>query len=290
MPGGSGVRSAGVAAIEQIISTNKFPTVVGGTSVAIWEEGGGYIFRYRACDQIVAQAAIDYACRDLGYKNVGILYNNDDYGNGAKKVMEEYVAASYPDVKIGAAEGHNTGDKDMTAGLLACKNAGCDVIIGWTHAPECAVMTRQYRELGLDSIFFLGGPGWGMPGFHALIEDDIVNGLSTITDFAADNAEPQTQDFLKAYKEKYGKDADSFAAYYYDGVSIVLEALKLAKTMDREGLMAAFPEVAFDGISGKIYLDSEHNMDFVHRVCTAVIKAENGVKTLTDVKFVTFYE
>ncbi|MPN09040.1 hypothetical protein SDC9_156328 [bioreactor metagenome] len=151
-------------------------------------------------------------------------------------------------------------------------------------------MTRQYRELGMDSIFFLGGPGWGQPGFHALVEDSVVNGVSTITDFAATNDEAATQNFSKEYMAKYGKGIDAYAAYYFDGVSIVLEALKVAKTLDREGLKAAFKDVAFDGISGKIYLDKEHNMDFVHRVCTAVIKAENGVKTLTDVKFVTFYD
>ncbi|MPN14046.1 hypothetical protein SDC9_161372 [bioreactor metagenome] len=204
--------------------------------------------------------------------------------------METYVAEKYPDVKFEVKEGHNTGDKDMTAALLAVKNAGCDAMIGWTHAPECAVMTRQYRELGMDSIFFLGGPGWGMPGYHALIDDNLVDGIWTITDFAKDNAEEETQKFLKAYKEKYGVEADSFAAYYYDGARIALEALKLAKTMNREGFVAAMPGVKFESVSGKIYLDTEHNMDFVHRVCTAEIKAANNVKTLTNVNFVTFYD
>ena len=98
------------------------------------------------------------------------------------------------------------------------------------------------------------------------------------------------RDFTAAYKAKYGKDIDAYAAYYFDGVTIILEALKVAKTLDREGLRAAFKDVAFDGISGKIYLDKVHNMDFIHRVCTGVIKAENNVKTLTEIQFVTFYE
>ena len=187
------IRSAGVAAIEKIIAQNKFPTLVGGTSVKIYDQGGGYIFRYRASDEIVSQAAIDFVCRDKGFKNIGLLYNNDDYGNGAKSVMSAYIAQKYPDVKFEVLQGHNTGDKDMTAALLAVKNGGCDAFIAWTHAPEAAVMTRQYRELGMDSIFFLGGPGWGQPGFHALVEDSVVNGVSTITDFAANNDEKATQ-------------------------------------------------------------------------------------------------
>jgi branched-chain amino acid transport system substrate-binding protein len=262
-----------------------------GTSITIYELGGGYISRIRCCEKLVGGAAAEYLAGTVKSKKIGILYNNDDYGNGARQVIVDYLKEHYPDCEVAVEVGHNTGDKDMTGGLLAIKDAGCDAMVAWTHSPEGAIIQRQFSELGMkDSVYFLGGPVWGMPGFHELVEDSIVDGMTCVTDFAKNNDEPETQEFLKAYKEKYGVDADSFAAYYYDAANIAMEAMALCgENFTREAFIAAVPKVQFNGVSGKIYCGKE-GMDFIHRVVIGTISAKNNVKDIVNVQFVEFYD
>jgi branched-chain amino acid transport system substrate-binding protein len=282
------IRSASVQAVSDIIQKNKFPALVGGTSISIYDLDNEYIYRCRACDLIVGQAAAEYLASVVKATNVGILYNNDDYGNGARQVIVDYLTEKYPDITIAVEEGHNTNDKDMTAGLIKIKDAGCDAFIVWTHSPEAAVIQREYRELGMDDIFLLGGPVWGMQGFYELVDDSIVDGVSGVTDFALSD-EAASKEFADAYYKAYGEIAQATAAYYYDAANIIIEALKLAPELTREGMREGLKLVNIVGVSGKLYLDQENGMDLIHRVVIGKVKAQNNVKELVDVEFVEFY-
>jgi branched-chain amino acid transport system substrate-binding protein len=285
------IRSAGCKAMADVVAQNKIVSLIGGTSPSLVGAADGWMFRYRTSDTDMGTVAAKYLADVMGVTKLGILYNNDDYGNGARGVIVDYLENN-TEVEVAVQEGHNTGDKDMTAGLLAVKDAGCDGMILWTHSPEGAVIIRQYNELGLADagVKFLGGPIWGMGGFYQLVEDNLVNGTKGVMEFTVGNEEAASKAFVEAYKAKYNEDPLANAAYWYDGLTIAFKALELCgEDFSRENVKAQMSKVDFQGITGHIYL-GENGFDFVHQVLIGEISAKDNVKSVINVELMSAAE
>lgn len=270
-------RSASVLAVEAIAKEGGLPMITGGSSKTFYELGNEYLFRIRGCDTLVASNAAKFCVENVG-KKIGLIYNNDDYGNGAKQVIEEYIAGT--DAELVAEEAHTTGDKDMTGQLLACKEAGADVIIGWTHDDEAAVITRQYKELGLDeTIAFVGCSSWANTAFYKLLNKGLSDGIYATVDFTVTNPDPTAIEFTAKFKEKYNEEPENMAGCYYDAALLAVDALKRAADsgeVTRESVREALANTTepISGNQGQLYI-SENGMDFIHQV--VIIKNENDV-------------
>ncbi len=67
-------------------------------------------------------------------------------------------------------------------------------------------------------------------------------------------------EFVKAYKEKYNKEPDAFAALGYDSVQILVQAIKDAGAADPVKIKDALAKIKdFQGITGKMSIDAQHN-------------------------------
>ena len=261
-------RSASLLAVEQICERYGLPTLSGGTSTSFYELDNPYIFRIRPSDSLVPVVATRFCIEELGFTKIGLIYNNDDYGNGAKEVIEEYVSG-LENVELVALQGHNTGDKDMYAQLLACKDAGAEVIIGWTHVAEAAIIARQYKELGLEeSIQFLGCSSWCNTAFYDLVDESIPDGTYATVDYTTVNPNPFPAEFTAKFIERYGVEPENMAGCYYDAALILLDSLQRAADageVTRESVrdaLATQPEI--DGNQGTLYADG---IDMVHATC-----------------------
>ena len=266
-------RSASVLAIDDLIKELKIPTLVGGTSPAIYDMDNPWIVRFRASDSLVATAAISYMVDTLGLKKIGICYNNDDYGNGARKVAVAWLEAK--GMKFEVEEGHNTGDKDMTGGLLKIKDAGCDGMMAWTHAPEMSILIRQFKELGLgETCTVVGSPTLANQAFYDAVTDEIADGTYSVADFHYTNPDAGVQAFVAKYETVYGYKPDSWGCWY-DGANIVINALKTCKEFTRESFMEALKATDMQGLIGHIYID-DTGIDLVH----AAVMGKNEGKSL----------
>ena len=271
-------RSTNIAATQDIIKRYKIPTLSGGTSVSYYtykEEGNDYIFRTRPSDSAVPILTIKFAHETLGCTKYAILYDNDDYGNGARGVMEEFFAsdeAKTMGIEAVAMQGFNTGDKDMYAQLLAAQEAGADVIIGWCHDAEAAIITRGFKELGLDeSMKLVGCSSWANTAFYDLLDASLPVGTYATIDYIAVNPEPFAAEFCKKFVDKYGVEPENMAGCYYDAALILIDSLKRAAEtgeITRESVKDALtvqPEI--EGNQGTLYADG---IDMIH--CTNFIE------------------
>ena len=68
------------------------------------------------------------------------------------------------------------------------------------------------------------------------------------------------QNFVKAYKAKYGNEPGAMAALGYDGILVIADALKRAGSMDHKAInMAITSTKNVKGVSGLITIDSQRN-------------------------------
>jgi len=269
-------RSGNASAVQQIVAKNKVSYMTGGTSPKLVTFNNPYLFRIRASDQLVAKIAAKYAVEELKAKKVGVFYNNDEYGTGAKGVIEEYLKSINIPV---VSEGHNLGDKDMTGQIAKMKNEKIDCLISWSHVPETAVVVRQLKELNLK-VPVIGGPTHTNQEFLGLVDAPAIEGHYSVTDFAADNPEPRIQDFVKRVKSKYDIVPEIYVAAYYDGVYALADAIKRANSTDREAVRKALSETK--GLQGVMStLSANDKNELVHEA--VIVNIKNKVPQLVKI-------
>ena len=136
-------------------------------------------------------------------------------------------------------EKYTTKEKDFTAQLLSIKNSGAQIMVIYGTNPEdVAVIQRQYRQLG-SPFKYIGSPSSQMKDCLNLSRD-AAEGLIAVADFVPGQSEVNKKyaaDYTKEYKEVY----DTTSAWTYDGLNILVNAIKKAgedRAKIREAILA----------------------------------------------------
>jgi len=77
---------------------------------------------------------------------------------------------------------------------------------------------------------------------------------------------------VNAYRDKYGATPDALAALAYDATRLLIQAIKEANSTDPTVVKDVMENISYDGISGVITYDAQHNP--VKKA--AVMKVEGG--------------
>lgn len=267
--------SGNVMATEQIFKNSQMPFLTGGTNPKLAELGNPYLFRIRPSDAMVAEAAAKYAVETLGAKKVGISYNNDDFGMGGKTVVENYLKDAGIEY---IAEGHNSGDRDLTGQIMKFKNANVDAIISWTHDSEVALFARQTTELNLD-VPIIASAGITMQQVLDMVDAEEVEGWYSVTDFAITDESSVVQDFAKRFEAKYNVKPELYAASYYGAMTVLADAIERAGSTDSEAIRKALSETQnLQGILGVFNCNEKGEM--IHEA--KVVQIRDKVPVVID--------
>jgi branched-chain amino acid transport system substrate-binding protein len=226
--------------------------ISGGSSSPAVTKAGPYTFRTITTDAFQGKYLTDWVVKDEGYKNIAIIYENTDYGQGLLNVIE--AEAPKLGAKIVAKEAYLLGEtKDFSAIVAKVKAANPDAIIIGGLYNEAALIAKQARKSDLKTPLF------GVDGLYsdALVKvgAEAVEGFRLTGFFHTSSSSKETQDFIKAYKEAYKEEPGTYAAYTYDAANIIIEALKQGKT-DRKGIMEYLtPLKGFKGVTGVTNFD-----------------------------------
>jgi branched-chain amino acid transport system substrate-binding protein len=216
------VKSTQVFATSDAIKTYGIPTFIGATNANLTQQGNSWLFRVRPDDSIAALAMVKYVKEDTGLTKVGILHDTDAFGTGGADLVEKY--AKERGVSIVKREKYTTKEKDFTAHLLSLKNAGAQIMIVYSPSPEdAAVIQRQYRQLG-SPFKYLGSPSSQMKDALNLAKG-ASEGLLAIADFVPGQSDVNKR-YAEAYKKEYNEDYDTLSAWTYDGLKILVDAIK----------------------------------------------------------------
>jgi len=213
---------------------------------------GPWIFRNSVMESDVLPMTVASAVKHYGIKKVAVIYGNDDaFTKSGYDVFKAVLAEQK--IPVTATETYVKGDVDFKAQLTKIKGGEPDAIVCSCLAEEAANIILQARSLGLSAPF-IGGNGFNSP---KLFEISKLAGDGTFVGSPWSNANPApvNQNFVAAYKKKYGAEPNQFAAQAYDAVYIAAEALKSVKltgdlAADRQALRDALPKVALNGATG----------------------------------------
>lgn len=85
-------------------------------------------------------------------------------------------------------------------------------------------------------------------------------------------------DFCQKYKELYGKNPGMVAAYAFDAMNILIEAIRSAGKSDRELIQKSLQDIHYEGVTGPVSFDSKGN-----RLGTYFLsQVKNGIPVMAD--------
>jgi branched-chain amino acid transport system substrate-binding protein len=230
-----------------------------------------WLFRVIPSDSANGIELARFATR-LGHKTAAILYENNSYGRGLADSFRRAFAGEITALEPVAVDG-----KEVEAYLpyLKLHEPGL-VFVAGSDGSGLEIL-REARRQGVRSDF-LGGDGWAGVTSDTAASEGVYVGAP----FSADDPRPGVRDFVRAFRAKFGRDPNSFAALAYDATMVVALAIERGgpkREAIRDALASMRDANAYQGITGKIEFQATGD---VSGKTMAMTRVHRGALVLQD--------
>ena len=263
---GSDLHSAAAAIAEK----NKIPYMgVAFALKSIHEKGFKYLFSPFPKSPQIAATSIEMlaALPNKPAKVIGFI-EKSDWGVEMDKAWA--VEAQKRGIQY-VKEEYAPGAKDFAPMILKAKEVAADVVVGIPSPPDGIAITKQMKELDFNpKASFMIRSSDNLSWITALGKDGDFT--LTMPGWATDVKFPGTAELNAAHQAKYGKPAAAVTGPAYAMGQILVDAVKRAKTLDRDGLRDAIAATNMTTVTGPVKFAA----DGVGEVPTVVIQYQNG--------------
>ncbi len=258
--------------VPQIVTIATNPAI---TNIGVWT--------YRLCLSDAAQgpALADYAVKDWGKRRIAVFYVNDDYGRGLAQLFEQRVREQGGEI-VASIMHRNVLKKDdeelIRSALTSLKKSDApDLVVSFQRLDAARFTIQAVRDAGLESSI-LGGDSLGPPSF-AKEHSDLMEGIRVSQFFLPRSEDARAATFLKDYREFTGHDADYGAAFAYDAVYLVRDAI-VGGGPTREGVKTYLDGLIREktqqtGVAGPYLMGPDHDA----RRSFYIVGIHDGVQT-----------
>jgi branched-chain amino acid transport system substrate-binding protein len=231
-----GTTTGSTLAMIPVFEEAKIPFISLAGAIQIIQPVRQWVFKTphtdkMACEKIFA----DLKGRNL--TTIALISGTDAFG---KSMRDQCVAvAPKAGVTIAIEESYGPRDSDMTPQLTNIRNkAGVLAVVNPGFGQGPAIVTRNYRQLGITLPLYqshgvaskqfidLAGAaaeGVRLPAAALLIADKLP---------ANDPQKPVVVNYSKTYQQKTGQAVSTFGGHAYDGLMILVEAMRRAKSAE----------------------------------------------------------
>lgn len=252
---GTVTSGAGIAVSSVAYEDRMFALTPSASSVDVID-GKDNVYQVCFTDPNQGIGSADYMAENMKDAKIAIIYRNDDaYSQG---IHDTFVAEAKEKGLEVVYEGTFTKDTqtDFSVQLTAAKAKEADTIFLPIYYQPASVILTQAKDMGYAPVFF------GVDGMDGILtmegfDPTLAEGVMLLTPFSADAKDEKTQNFVKAYNDKYGETPNQFAADGYDAAYIFYQAVKASgvtadmKASDIcEKFIETFKTLSFDGVTG----------------------------------------
>lgn len=226
-----GTTSGNSLAMIPLAEKSKIPFISVAASKNINKPTKKFVFKTAQGDDVVVPAVIDYL-KNQQLTKVAWLSVDNSFGSSGK---EEFGTASkQAGIDTVISETFEATVNDAKPMLTRVKNANPQAIVIWGTTQECAVVTKNVRELGISvpiieshgiaskQFMDLAGKaanGVILPAGRLLVEDQLPD---------SNKQKKILHDYVTAFKDKFNYAPSTFGGHAWDAFEILTGALKTA--------------------------------------------------------------
>ena len=185
-------------------------------------------------------------------KTVAVLDDATQYGKGlADQVAKTMEGAG---AKVVAREAATDKTTDFKAVLTKIKGLNPDYVFWGGMDDTAASLVKQMKELGMTAK--LASADGACTDKFIELSGDAGEGVICSQAGMPLSKMAKGAEFNANYEKAFaGQKVQIYSPFSYDGVYTLVEAIKIAQSVDPEAIAAAMPKVSFEGLIGPISFD-----------------------------------
>jgi len=276
--------SPSTLAMKPITSKAGIPQIAMAAANAITDEPPvDWMWRVAPKDNLAVARALKYLADDLKVKKIAVLYDENAFGaSGAAEI--EKTKDQYG-LEVVAKESYKGDETDLTAQLTKIKGANPEALVVWGTNPGPAIAAKNMRQLGM-TVPYIGSHGISNLKFIELAgpaAEGVVfpSNKVLLPESITDPTQKQNvAKFIDEYENKFGQPPNSFASHAYDGLTVLLAAIKAAKGTDPKAIQTELNRVTALPGAGGIFTYTPTNHDGLSVSDLIMVAIKDGKWTL----------
>jgi branched-chain amino acid transport system substrate-binding protein len=169
---------------------------------------------------IPVSAAVPYICGNLG-KNIFLLLPDYAFGHEQEAGYTKSVAEQQGCTVVGTAY-FPLGTTDFNPYIPSIEGSGADVLVFGGAGRDQVSFMRQSAQFGLKDRMplFLNLEDLS---FDEELGFDLIDGTYALSAFYWSVDDPGVQEYVRAYRDAYGKPPGGYGVYAYNAVNLIAE-------------------------------------------------------------------
>ncbi|MBI4491080.1 MAG: branched-chain amino acid ABC transporter substrate-binding protein [Deltaproteobacteria bacterium] len=253
--------NSGVALPSSEIYKDSMLAMISPANTATEITDRGYPNVNRVCgrDDIQGPVGAKYAAQDLKLKSVYIVHDKTLYGQGVADTFRDETKRL--GLKILGYDG--TEERaNFSPMIIPMKAKNPDLVYFGGIYHQGGLLLKQMREKGVKAVY-MGPDGLDSSEMVKIAGQQVIGSYYTTVAGPTD-AYPESAAFAKRFKQRFGKEIESFGMYGYDAALFGLKAIEHTikemggKKPTRAQVAAAIRNLKnFKGVTGSITFDAK---------------------------------
>jgi len=256
---GAGTTAATMSFVD-VVEERKVPTISMGAADAI-VANRKYVFRTppdgRNFVAVMMQDLIG-----LGAKKIALLAVDDAYGENG--VLAVTAATRQANIAVTSTQRFSAKDRDYSTQVEKLVEGEPDAILVSAIMPSAGIAAKNIKQAGYTGrVYFDGGAGAelfvagaGKAAENMFMVHSSILAANQIT-ATTPSALAQKEFFVK-YTQRHGTYS-GYASYSADALSLMVEAIRKAKSTDRDKIRDALETLSHDGLTGSFQFSASNH-------------------------------
>jgi len=214
------------------------------TDALVWDKGNRYTFRLRPSTYMQAAMLVEEAAK-MPAKRWATIAPNYEYGQSAVATFREQLKAKRPDVEFVGEQWPVLGKLDAGSTLQAITQTKPDAIFNVTFGADLAKLVREGNQRNVFPKTPVVSLLSGEPEYLDVLKDETPKGW-IVTGYPWDQIDNRDHaSFALNYYKKYNENPKMGSVVGYATMQSIFAAIRKAKSVDNEKLVAALRGLKF---------------------------------------------
>ena len=231
------------------------------SSPLLSEKGNKNFFRLVASDKYQGRALAKVAVRYLEADRIAVLHDGSGWGRPIAEIFEAEAKSLGAEIVLFHGFGEQERELNFDAMIQATLDARPDLVYFAVYWNKAHIIAHRLRDHGLSATF-LGSDALKPYAFLEVPSLDVVKPYHSLAGVDM-RLKPSAKGFLKDFAVRYPTKlmAPQYAPEAYDCASLLVEALRRARTIDRARVLGELQRIErFDGVIGQIQFDENGDL------------------------------